>query len=69
MISGKYTLDVYYSYYRKSASYREGKLLFEKPKCELPGMMKKARGDIDTKKYFVKLIANTSKNRKKYLKK
>ena len=68
MISGKYTLDVYYSYYRKSARYREGKLLFEKPKCELPGMMKKARGDVDSKKYFVKLITNTFVNRKKYLK-
>ena len=69
MINGKFILDVYYSYYRQSARYREGKLLSKKSTCDIPTMMKKARGDLDTKKYFVKLIANTSKNRKKYLKK
>ena len=35
-------MDVYYSYYRQSARYREGKLLSKKSTCDIPTMMKKA---------------------------
>ena len=68
MINGRYTLDCYYSYYKRSARYREGKLLYEISACDIPVKMTKARGDSAIRKYFVKLIANTPANRKKYLK-
>ena len=68
MINGKYTLDVYYSYYRSSERYREGKLLYKKSTCDIPVKMAKARRDSAFEKYFVKLIPNTYANREKYLK-